>query len=1543
MPNNLGPGVSRSIDSRDSQFAGVIYQINRPPLDSELNLISLTDLENRSEEVRSRVASGWLFNESDPSTDFTTNRNYSNLLYFGRNQTGEVRNFNWAVVNGWLIPVTGTKTGAPPLAPNDSDSWNKILLNPPSTSTGGNRVEFAFLEVWLARIDVDPPSSIAPGKPQRGFIYRYGNVEGGFSYLPDNLVDPLIGYETTRRIQLQYRIRVVADINISQYPDGFDSTLVFAQGLLASPSAVSFQNMRNTLGDPGLWRSGTGDPSTFGTLDGYVYAIPLCGVFRRNASSFSDIGNLAGSFNRNSLALNRFGATQFTNTISLTADMSDIDTSFSLTSIAGTVLATMTSFSEAYFRINDEIIQITNVIQVTPILFTININRGQLQTTVRSHKLGTILNLYTVRPDGLFADQVTSTDILDLRHSVADKFDYDSILKTSLISLLKGKLRTAWKRYGSTNVAGPVVFYGDRITDSSVSVGGLTRLDAPDGNRRIFSDAAVMQRFCIQIGVPTNATTLLSPLQVAVAPFNIQVLWTSAPPIHTVGNRLSGGIYPSWWNGDQVSVQLAGFQAGMPGSDSDQVRFILPTEISDSVIIRFEGMTTDPNGGIPTVVTTPTASNPNLTTPVPSGNRILKSGQGLSVSIDGSGNLLISLQSGVIDAELQEFIDALQGNTGTSYVQSLVMHIEFAVLYGSGRGLSHKAEYIHTAHYLGSPTNTSKVILRDGLSDRSRMIPTYLGDSPYLQTGSNRTYAKTSDIMVDPSSKTAMVSPYRELQIPSLLCRDGSTLNWYGAGPYTYQGAMPTKTQDGVTTIYTIVDPLDLFYNGVETRYVEVEMEYLPRPGLHHVPLLPVSNSIFSSGLNFLLMSKQGPNSNTSDWNQYLVSYPNAAGYYIVTPLVGEVYGTSSGTLSMFGQKYSNDALQSASGGIFRGIKFPPFLAPARITGVYKRSGSSVLPTSSPFDSNRIFIGGVGTDTNLLHDNFDGPTFLLEVNDQGDIVFILNADAIDLTKSTTGTTFDNSEFLIECTLFAYDRGFLQTNGRLLVAKASAGGSLPITINQFSATSDSKIGVIAPAPLSFNATNNEVTIWYSRTPYQGDIFGSQSSYSDDSYRRGPLTIGEATSLKTNPIGPVSTLSFPNKNGFEILAATSFATSLGTGRMSGPVPIPLLNTTEAPDNPPDYSGTIVDLYRKFSPNRVGFDDWVTPKFPVLDSSVLTRPETVIDGLSEIYDNDLHPEFAGCITNLPIGAFFRDKDFLGKTMYQARSTGGIGSISLGTLSLVPYEASASTPAEGRSTWEGTEFVCGNVSGTAGSGTESIVRVDGTANVNDVTIFKTTRGGAAWSTTGPWPGGVISSKFPKARFNTEVGSVLACTAFLVRSAPETIGAAEVHAGYELQLMLVTQAIPSYFRDTDVVHSANGTNEGYTAVDRFRVIGRPLEKRRGKIDTSILPTGKPLFVNKIFDNPIFFGSSDIPLVTPVQESFTVSTNGQVVFTLSKRPLDRTAVEMFVRGIKQIYGSSFTIGGITDQDVTYIPTSGPSGPSPALLVGDTVDFCYLAY
>lgn len=69
---------------------------------------------------------------------------------------------------------------------------------------------------------------------------------------------------------------------------------------------------------------------------------------------------------------------------------------------------------------------------------------------------------------------------------------------------------------------------------------------------------------------------------------------------------------------------------------------------------------------------------------------------------------------------------------------------------------------------------------------------------------------------------------------------------------------------------------------------------------------------------------------------------------------------------------------------------------------------------------------------------------------------------------------------------------------------------------------------------------------------------------------------------------------------------------------------------------------------------------------------------------------------------------------------------------------------------------------------------------------------------------------------------------------------------------------------------------------------------------------------------------------TQVQESITAASDGQTSFTLTKTPYQSTAVKMYINGLKQKYGTDYSVSGVS---VTY------SGAS--ILTSDDVEFWYL--
>lgn len=167
-----------------------------------------------------------------------------------------------------------------------------------------------------------------PNKPSQTQIYRHGNVQSdSATWLEDDLEDPVINTETSQRIQVQYRIRVYPEtpasllgINPKIHPDGFSqddglgNLVILAAGGIGTPvtgypfvpadgSTVDANSDATTLEvDPGLWVAGDGSETAatdLGSVDGYVYAIPIAFVYRRNDASatggFDPVNNANGA------------------------------------------------------------------------------------------------------------------------------------------------------------------------------------------------------------------------------------------------------------------------------------------------------------------------------------------------------------------------------------------------------------------------------------------------------------------------------------------------------------------------------------------------------------------------------------------------------------------------------------------------------------------------------------------------------------------------------------------------------------------------------------------------------------------------------------------------------------------------------------------------------------------------------------------------------------------------------------------------------------------------------------------------------------------------------------------------------------------------------------------------------------------------------------------------------------------------------------------------------------------------------------------------
>jgi hypothetical protein len=593
MALDWGTGVSRTLDAVFRQFSGVVWQKNHPPLDSELNLMSQDYWESLSQTIRSLMPSGFFMDPTRATNDYRFNSNWVNYFLFGnpRTPTGVLESVEknpvvWANVNGWVIPVAGTNVAA------EGDLSNLIKLYPaPQTDT---RIDLVFLEAWQCRVDSNPATV---NKPAADLIYKYGNVLYGGTNLDDDLLDPDIRYETTARIQVQYRIRVFGSgaglggsSTLSVYPDGLGDPNVLGQGTATLPvGGFVFANMRQELGDPSLWRAGDGNPNNaLGTVDGYVYAIPICAVFRRASQAYTAI-NTAGNPTQNG-AFERTPGVKFLadpltgDRALLTASLTNLLPSTAGISVAATVQVTNLNgcgledtshvLTSTFLVIGDEIIGISNVNLIAGTITIPVGGRGRYGTVPAGHQAGSTISFWNSRPDGLFADQVASTDILDLRRAVnAADWDYTRLLNHNVASLANGDLRTAWKKSDTGDTQGTLVHEVDYLYQAGAVPNYTFSIDGFDGIRTIWSDAAVPQ-FDITHLLDNDATQDTSNLVgYTNDTFDDTVFWDVAPGLFPSGFMNvaagAGGTANTWRNGSCLFF----FTGGTTGNEGARASF----------------------------------------------------------------------------------------------------------------------------------------------------------------------------------------------------------------------------------------------------------------------------------------------------------------------------------------------------------------------------------------------------------------------------------------------------------------------------------------------------------------------------------------------------------------------------------------------------------------------------------------------------------------------------------------------------------------------------------------------------------------------------------------------------------------------------------------------------------------------------------------------------------------------------------------------------------------------------------------------------------
>jgi hypothetical protein len=211
------------------------------------------------------------------------------------------RNIRDAINSADTLAEIGTLVTA------DAKGTEFVFLYAP-TGTAGNNIAISVTLSVTAAITIKEfaGGTDGAGLSAGGDFFFAGNTQSDPSLnFANDLIDPEMGVETTQRVQLQYRFRVFSGVNPKTEIYGFDNTGVFAQGgnnsVVADylfSRATGTSEVRPTDGgtndypyeDVGLFYSGEGteaDATALSSVDGYVYAIPICYVFRKSVGFFS--------------------------------------------------------------------------------------------------------------------------------------------------------------------------------------------------------------------------------------------------------------------------------------------------------------------------------------------------------------------------------------------------------------------------------------------------------------------------------------------------------------------------------------------------------------------------------------------------------------------------------------------------------------------------------------------------------------------------------------------------------------------------------------------------------------------------------------------------------------------------------------------------------------------------------------------------------------------------------------------------------------------------------------------------------------------------------------------------------------------------------------------------------------------------------------------------------------------------------------------------------------------------------------------------------
>jgi len=1465
MSNIYGPGVGRNLSSKDKQYKNVVFQPGKPPVSEEFNLLTEAMDEARKEIIRTSTPSGWISNLFDSKKDYSLDPQGSNMFWLGKET--EV---SYALVNGWVVPVAGTLS---------NDLRNAITLPPPSSNP---QTHFVFLEVWKAQLSPDGTVN----KPAEDQIYRYGNVEYGGMNLTNQIPDTRYKEETSERVQLQYRIRVQESPTPDTHPFGFGPG-IRSQGPLIAPISTSdpdfqYQNMGDELGDSGLWRAGVPNEvsengmsvnafSPMNTVDGYVYALPICRVFQRGSSLWS-ITNQGGAFNRNPDAVDREDA-QVLPTITLTADIEKDQEIFDVNTSQG---ATTFPAEEGRIKIGNEIIKYQSWIGST---LDATSGRGLAGTHATKHLAGAKVHHVSGNPLGLFSDEIVEDDVHDLRHVVSpSSFPYDAMLKHNFMRLAKGELKTQWKA-GEGSTKGLRQFQVDHFSDSTPTPTSALQGDAPDGFRKVFSDASVLQPQNLLV-VKKRATTVSS----ADYTFNVSTSDVYRNPVNP----------KNWETGDSIRIPLDSLRNTFKTVNREKVRFVHPLEYKDSshspvrtwfgdqtisdleegpegemIVLgsRPEGITSGLIDGTTSTITYD-ATNPYITIEDVSSNPvdfssvvaslveqeayIILEPTGTTASVppykgafkivgdDGGQGLELELPNGEVpnfgddsytgnwhirlrkcteeDEELYMVLAMPSGELAPAeFVEEKNLFMAFDVLYHPNQGMGRVPEiplFARLERDSGEPyvrpsgfENMAASSLDRGGGPR---------DYPVVPMESYPSARSETRIRNNQDVQTSAEDTWSEAYIDR------------GSKTVIFQ---PMQRADIEINIgFNPSEPdysggpgsdLDLdFILGNDNPCYFLPKEVLPPAGRIDIPFQPytLTSEDVPFGLNAILTAVDAEG---TLYNENII-HNRVLGIYDSQELGAADYDTYIDAVDLdIGESALGCRLYDEGG--VRGIELPPHFGIARLMGAYlvnDYDGSQFTAAS-----NYTQLRGAFTGTNVLRKDHVGRSLIITE----DNTFVVPEQVLD--TELIGTDLASARIVLEFATFMFNDWKAD---RVQVHVHNIGAS------------DTNISLLMNGPCNANDTFMAVS---SRVPYQGNMSGTMGPGFMD--YRPKRQVDQVLDI-TNAREPLDQRDAEMRNpvAVEILATMPFVTTLGTGRISGSFK--------------DGSYTDVGyLSQKGFPDNVVGPRVAETRTLVGESDPRQRPD-VLTGLTE---------------RLPTGLLASDHLFAGEPFFgDQRSFWVEGGTDLEGF----HNENKGGQLLNKNFGEGSVILSDGTNG--GSATSMDYQADGD-------LYRTYRGGVLTVASGKQKGGPFVTSGPRlykefpqlrsfeAEYSSQVaqltqgditsqeftdnvqelqakyqkrlqvhGAALFGIAMLVRTRKEETDTTVFSYGDELQMLVATGASfgvdatlnqlegedPSReVLDLLIQMHPTGFGEGYCAADKFRLEGRPLQKE-SKADNTV-------------------------------------------------------------------------------------------------------------